>query len=143
MNSVWSRLVGAKLADNSNVKNRFVHPFVLYLYNHAVTNGNAGSKQQTRCNMINREVEAFVCLPDDFTDGFRKYLNGEGNHLVVRYVSRNDAVFLAFEKEAVKTNGARTLEELIKLLPVVGLILVLAELRDFIQNLISCFSQIA
>ena len=74
---------------------------------------------------------------------FRKYLNGEGNHLVVRYVRRNDAVFLAFEKEAAKTNGARTLEKLIKLLPVVGLIVVLAELRDFIQNLISCFSQIA
>ena len=85
--------------------------------------------------MVHSEIQAPVRFPDDGLDGLWEYLHREGNHVVVRDVGRNYAVFLALVEEASQADAPGVFSEFFELLFVVGLVIIFAKLRHFLQNL--------
>ena len=85
--------------------------------------------------MVHGEIQAPVRFPDDGLHLAGEYLHREGNHVVVRDVGRDHAVFLALVEEASQSNAPRVFPEFLELLFVVGLVIIFAKLRHFLQNL--------
>lgn len=78
-------------------------PSLLQLYHHGVTTREAGHKQQTRSNVVHREVLMLVCLPDYLLNRLREYLNRERDAFIVRDGFRNHAELMALVEECPKT----------------------------------------